>query len=113
MSQTDDDLLLGISNLLDRKLGVIQNDLSDVRNEIVLLRTDVSRELISIRADIRSINIRMENDILPRLQNIEDCYLSTYRRYQSGVNQIDAIQADVDVLKAVVTNHSGILQNMA
>lgn len=70
MSQTDDDLLLGISNLLDRKLGAIQNDLSDVRNEIVLLRTDVSRELISIRADIRSINIRMENDILPRLQNM-------------------------------------------
>ncbi|MCD8369521.1 MAG: hypothetical protein LUC94_04165 [Clostridiales bacterium] len=70
MSQTDDDLLLGISNLLDRKLGAIQNDLSDVRKEIVLLRTDVSRELISIRADIRSINIRIENDILPRLQNM-------------------------------------------
>ncbi|MCD8084389.1 MAG: hypothetical protein LUE86_13000 [Clostridiales bacterium] len=124
MSHADDDLLLAISSLLDKKLEPIKADIADLRaetrNDLELLRNEFRTELALIRADIESINLRiesinlrLENDILPRLQNIEDCYLSTYRRYQASVNQIEAIQADTDILKKVVANHSLILQNMA
>lgn len=48
----------------------------------------------------------MEEEVIPRLKEIESCYLSTYERYRKGVNQFDTLQSDVDVLKIVVQGHS-------
>lgn len=85
---TDNELLLAMSEMMDRKLG-------------------------SVKDDIRDIKILMENDILPRLQNIESCYTTTYKRYQSGANQIEAIQGDIDIIKKVVAEHSEKLQKIS
>ncbi len=87
MSLTNEDLL-AISQLLDSKLN-------------------------PIKKDVKSINLTLENDILPRLQNIESCYTSTYRRYQSGINQIESMQADIEVIKKVIAEHSEKLQRLA
>ncbi len=87
MALTNEDLL-AISQLLDSKLKPIKDD-------------------------VKGINLTLENDILPRLQNIESCYTSTYRRYQSGINQLEAMQADIDVMKKVITEHSEKLQKLA
>ncbi len=87
MSLTSEDLL-AISQLLDTKLKPIKDD-------------------------VRDINITLENDILPRLQNIESCYTTTYKRYQSGVNQIEAMQTDIELLKKVVSEHSEKLKKIS
>ncbi len=87
MALTNEDLL-AISQLLDNKLNPIKND-------------------------IRDMNLTLENDVLPRIQNIESCYTSTYKRYQSGINQIEAMQADIDVMKKVIVEHSEKLQKFA
>lgn len=87
MNLTSEDLL-AISQLLDAKLKPIED------------RT-------------KGIELLLENDVLPRLQNIESCYTSTYRRYQSGIEQIEAIKTDVDLLKQVVTEHSGKLAKIS
>lgn len=85
---SDNELLLAISDMLDKKLKPINDRL-------------------------KKIEITQENDILPRLQNLEACYTSTYRRYQIGVEQIDAMQADIDVMKSVIREHSEKLQKLA
>lgn len=85
---TDNELLLAMSDMLDQKLKPIKND-------------------------VRDISITLENDILPRLQNIESCYTSTYKRYQSGINQLEAMQADIDILKKVVSDHSEKLKKIS
>ena len=87
MSLTSEDLF-AISQLLDTKLKPIKDD-------------------------VRDINITLENDILPRLQNIESCYTSTYKRYHLGINQLDAMQADIDILKKVVSDHSEKLKKIS
>ena len=61
----------------------------------------------------KKMELTLENNILPRLQTIEDCYLSTFKRYQSGVGQIEKMQNDIDVIKTTITNHSEILQRLA
>lgn len=96
---TDNELLLAISEMMDRKIGSVKNDIRDIK--------------LTMENDIRDIKLTMENDILPRLQNIESCYTTTYKRYQSGVNQIDAIQGDIDIIKKVVTEHSEKLQKIS
>ncbi|MDD3240691.1 MAG: hypothetical protein PHW47_11555 [Lachnospira sp.] len=63
-----------------------------------------------IENELRSIKITQENEILPRLQTIESCYLDTYQRYVSKSDQIDKMQYDIDSLKIVVAQHSDILQ---
>ncbi len=85
---TDNELLLVISDMLDKKLKPVNDRL-------------------------KKIEITQENDILPQLQNIESCYTSTYKRYQIGIEQIEAMQADIDVMKKVIAEHSEKLQKLA
>ena len=85
---TDNELLLAISDMLDKKLKHVNDRL-------------------------KKIELTQENDILPRLQNIEACYTSTYKRYQTGIEQIEAMQADIDVMKSVIREHSEKLQKLA
>ena len=73
---TDNELLLAISNMFDKKLKPINDRL-------------------------KQIEITQENEILPRLQNIEACYTSTFKRYQTGIEQIEAMHYDIDVMKKV------------
>lgn len=87
MTLTNEDLL-AISQLLDTKLKPIKDN-------------------------VKGINLTLENDILPRLQNIESCYTSTYKRYQSGANQIEAMQMDIEVMKKVIAKHSEKIQKLA
>lgn len=85
---TDNELLLAISNMMDEKLE-------------------------PVKEDVKSTRILIENDILPRLQNIEACYTSTYRRYASGIEEMRALKSDMDIIKKVVAEHSEKLKKLA
>ena len=88
MTMSDNELLLAISSIVQSQVEPMKNDLRDIK-------------------------LILENDILPRLQNIESCYTTTYKRYQSGTNQIDTIAQDVDILKKVVREHSEKLDKVS
>lgn len=85
---TDNELLLAISNMMDEKLE-------------------------PVKTDIKNTRILIENDILPRLQNIETCYTSTYRRYSNGIEEMKALKSDMDIIKKVVAEHSEKLKKLA
>lgn len=85
---TDNELLMAMSNLFDKKLQPIENK-------------------------ITSIELCLENQVFPRLQNIEACYTGTFNRYKDGVSEIDALKEDVSILKQVVSEHSVKLRNFA
>ena len=80
MTLTNEDLL-AVSQLLDTKLKSLEN------------RT-------------KNIELLLENNVIPRINTIESCYTSTYRRYANGINQVEALQADMDIVNKVVTEHS-------
>lgn len=85
---TDNELLLAISSIMDKKLKPINDRLT-------------------------KIELTQETKILPRLQEIESCYTGTFHRYQAGVEQIEGIQADIDVIKSVIREHSEKLQKIS
>lgn len=84
---SNNELLLAISSMMDAKLAPINDRL-------------------------RSLEVMMEAEILPRLQNIEACYTSTYKRYANGVEDYDNMKQDIDILKKVVAEHSEKLQKI-
>lgn len=85
---TDNELLLAMSDMLDKKLKPVDDRL-------------------------KKIELTQENDILPRLQNMEACYTSTFKRYQTGAEQIEGMQTDIDVMKKVIAEHSEKLQKIS
>lgn len=83
-------------------------------NEEMLLAISemMDKKIQPVNEGIKQINIRLENDVMPRLQNIEACYTSTYNRYAAGSGQIEAMAMDMELMKKVITEHSVTLQQM-
>ncbi|MCD8019359.1 MAG: hypothetical protein LUF92_07180 [Clostridiales bacterium] len=84
-----------------------------IDNELLLAMSDMmDKKLKPLEDKTKNIESLLENDILPRLQNTEACYTSTYRRYSNSTTQIDAMQSDIDITTKLVAKHSEILQNV-
>lgn len=75
---SDKEVLLAISNMLDKKL---ESNLKPIENRLA------------------RIEIHLENDILQCLQNIEACYTDTYSRYQDYADKMQAAFDDIALLK--------------
>lgn len=142
---TDNELILTISELMDKKLSPINKRLQKVEGKIdtVEKRMDSLETSLNGRMDnledrmnnfetsvnerfdvvdkrfaqneelLKRVSLIQETEILPRLQNIEDCYLSTYKRYQKSAEQTDAMQVDLDIMKKVLIEHSQKLQQIS
>lgn len=89
---TDNELLLAMSDMLDKKL---ESNLKPIENRLT------------------RIELTLENNILPRLQTIESCYTDTYNRYKDYVDKMNAAFADIELLKKVVSEHSEKLQKIS
>lgn len=114
-------------DLMQTVRDMVQNDLKpdlmqsmrdmvqdELKPDLLLTMSDMmDHKLQPVNDRLKRIELTQENDILPRLQNIESCYLSTFKRYQVNAGQIDALQDDVDILKKVVAEHSEKLQKLA
>ena len=106
---TDNELLLAISDMMDKKLNHITKDVQEVKKDIKVLKTEV--ENIDIR--VKNIELNQETQVLPRLNTIEACYSSTYDRYKDSVEDYEAIKQDVSIMKKVIQEHSIKLQNIS
>lgn len=89
---TDNELLLAISDMLDNKL---KTNLAPIENRLT------------------NIELTLENNILPRLQNIESCYTSTYERYKNYADRMQAAFDDIEIMKKVIAEHSEKLQKIS
>lgn len=126
---TDNELLLAISSIFDKKLKPIEERLQALEEKVQSLEDRmnsleermysleermyslerrmcaVEGEIQSLKEEVRLLKLQNENNILPRLQNIEACYTSTYERYKSEIARVDHMQTDIDIIKSVVTEH--------
>lgn len=73
----------------------VREDLTSVKEEVTSIKKDV-REL---KDSVTKLEITQENEILPRLKEIESCYLDTYKRYQEGNDDIESLKVDVTTIK--------------
>lgn len=95
MALTQEDLL-AISTLLDKQL----------EQKLKAALAPIKSQLTHIEVDL------LENNVLPRLDTIESCYVSTFNRYKDSVEKIDSMESDIDLLKKVVSEHSDKLQKI-
>lgn len=120
LNQKFDEKLEPINHRLDRietKVENIENRverIEDIQNNNILPRLSAIEETQNneILPRIKTLEINMEHDVIPGLTHIEQCYISTYERYQKGIDQLDRMQSDIDTIKLVVTDHSAELQQV-
>lgn len=120
MALTNEDLL-AISQLLDVKLRAeiqpIKNEMQTLRSEIQHVKSELHAEIQSVKnelqAELHQIKLFQENELMPRLNTIEACYTSTYERYKDSVEGYEALQADNEVMKQVIMEHSDKLKKLA
>ncbi|MDO4286031.1 MAG: hypothetical protein Q4C60_11965 [Eubacteriales bacterium] len=101
---------------LKKDVAVLKNDVSGLQKDVSVLKTQVSvltEDVIVLKRDVRRNQLLLENDVLPRLSNIEECYTSTYDRYRTKTEQMENMQSDIDVLKSVVKDHSHRLRELS
>ncbi len=127
MTMTDNELLLAISGMMDKKLQSellpIKNDMKAVKDDVQIMRGDLQstqeevqtmkNDLQSTKAEVHQIKLYQENIILPRLETMESCYVDTYKRYKNYADKMEAVFVDVEILKKVVTEHSEKLQQIS
>ncbi len=70
------------------------------------LRTEIAETRDSLQSQLTQINLTLEQNVVPHLNTIESCYVSTYERYSQGINQLESIQSDILVMKDVIMKHS-------
>lgn len=90
---TDNELLLAISDMMDKKLDA---RLQPIENRLKRIEIDL-----------------LENNVIPRLNTIESCYTDTYNRYKDYADKMEAAFADIELLKKVVSEHSEKLQKIS
>ena len=90
---TDNELLLAISDVLDKKLDA---RFKPIENRVKRIEIDL-----------------LENNAIPRLNTIESCYTDTYNHYKDYADKMQAAFDDIDLLKKVVSEHSEKLQKIS
>ncbi len=68
---TDNELLLALSDMLDKKLDA---RIKPLENQLTRIEVDL-----------------IGNNILPRLNTIESCYTATYNRYQDYADKFNRL----------------------
>lgn len=71
---------------------------------------DIKEDIRDMKKRITKLEITQENEVLPQLREIQQCYVDTYHRYQDGIERNQGIYDDVHALKIVVADHSDRLR---
>ena len=95
MALTNEDLL-AISQLLDVKLDA-----------------KLKSELQPLKDDIRDIKLHLENVTDKNIQLLAENYVPAAKRYEKAVPEIQAMQADIEIMKKVISDHSEKLKKIS
>jgi ribosomal protein RSM22 (predicted rRNA methylase) len=96
---TDNELLLAISDMMDKKL----------KAEFEPIKTKINQ----IEANQARMNLIIENEIRQDVRTLAENYLPAAQRYEKSTAQIEAMQIDIDVIKKVITEHTEKLQKIS
>ncbi len=94
---------------LKEDVRVLKKDMQVLKGEVRVLQSDMEE----VKDRLTKIELTQENTMLPRLQNIESCYLSTYERYKESLRDNEELKRDVSVIKVVLTDYGEILQRIS
>ena len=98
---------------LKAEVDGLKAEVKGLKAEVDGLKAEVDglkKEVDTLKTEIHQIKLFQENIIMPRLNDIEACYTSTYQRYKDHADRMEQTYEDVALLKKVVASHSEMLR---
>ena len=69
--------------------------------------------LDNVEQDVKYVRVtQLENDVIPRLNTIEDCYIESSKRYLNSSDKFEAAIADIGVMKLAIRKNSEDIQEL-
>lgn len=113
LDQKFDEKLKPINQKLDRldgrvsRLEMSVENLKDGMKELDERTSRLETSVEKLEADMTYVKVvQLENNVIPRLNTIEKCYIDTSERYLQRTEQMEKMDVDINILKQVVANHS-------
>lgn len=109
------ELLNAISDMMDQKLeDTLIPRVKNLEDTLIPRVKNLEDSLIprvknledTLIPRVKNLELTLENELIPRVAHIEECYIDTYERYQKGIDQLNQMQMDIDVIKTTVIGHS-------
>lgn len=138
---SDKELLLALSDLLDKKLtsalepigadiAQLKSDVAELKSDVVELKSDVvelksnvvqlssdveqlKSDVVQLKSEQNRINIIIENEMRTNIKLLAENYLPSAKRYETESAKIESMQADIEIMKKVIAEHSEKLQKLA
>ncbi len=108
MSLTNDDLQ-AISQIVQIGLEPVKKDISSLKEDVSSLK----EEMEVVKNDIRIIKVDiLENNVIPRLEHMEQCYLDASNRYISRSDEFSENISRIGTLETTVKRHSEQIQEL-
>lgn len=123
----DKEMLAAVSEMMDQKLNVLEVRLEEKLDQKLEEKLDqkldrkfdtklqpIYDRLDRLESDMKYVKVvQLENNVIPRLNTIEKCYLDTSKRFMERTEQIDAMNADIKVIQSVLIDHSQRLSKIS
>ena len=93
---SDNELLLALSDIMDKKLKPIDERLCKMENDM--------------KSGLNKIKLVLENEIRPDIKLLAENYLPSAARYEKATFEFEDMKNDIELLKKVVIEHSGKLK---
>lgn len=94
----------------------LKGEVTEVRAEVTELKGEVAEvktEVSELRRKVTVTNLEIENNIRPQIQLLAENYVPAAKRYERASSYMEEMQADIDIMKKVITEHSETLQKLA
>ena len=111
MSEMMDEKLTAMKEKMDQKFATMEEKMDQKFDEKL---QPIYDRLDRLESDMKYVRVvQLENNVIPRLNTIESCYVDTSKRYLEKTEQIDTMSSDIGSLKIVVQNHSEKLSRIS
>lgn len=95
----------------------LRDEQKELRDEQRKQREELIKELREGQKELRDeqkrINLIIENDILHGINILVENYVPAAKRFEKAVERMDAMQADIDIMKKVLAEHSEKLEKIS
>ena len=106
---------VGLGNV-EEKVEKMEVRLGNVEEKVEKMEVrfgNVEEKIGKVENRLQKIEVGLENDIVPRLNTIENCYTTTYNRYSTYADKMETCFSDVELLKTIVSEHSEKLRKIS
>ncbi len=98
-----------VRNEVNEGISGLEEHVSGLEDRIGGLETRMD----NVESDIKIIKVDLlENNIIPRLTHMEQCYLDASNRYINKSDEFDKNISRIDIIENVVTKHSEQIQEL-